>query len=70
MRLTVFPADGEADDEFHDRVIPTSVLRSSFVFCFAAAENRVSRLKFRVLLSSITPLHEKRDGVSNKFDVQ
>jgi hypothetical protein len=30
----------------------------------------VSRLKFRVLLSSITPLHEKRDGVSNKFDVQ
>ena len=39
--LTVFPADGEAEHEFYDRVTSTSVLRSSFIFCFAAAENRV-----------------------------
>lgn len=40
--LTVFPADGEAVHEFCDRVTPTSVLQSNFIFCFAAAENRVS----------------------------
>jgi hypothetical protein len=39
---TVFLTDGEAEHEFHDRVTLKSILRSSFIFCFAAAENRVS----------------------------
>jgi hypothetical protein len=38
--LTVFPANGEAEHEFYDRVTPTPVLRSNFIFCFAATENR------------------------------
>lgn len=54
MRLTVFPADGEAEHEFHDRETPTSVLRSSFIFCFAAAENRVSLyLRFKEVCGKI-----------------